>query len=247
MAPLWTQLGASILAIIGCSSVANAAAAFVDGKVDFVDPSSRVQAQTWYRIYGDLKTSKRPPLVVLHGGPGIPSDYLWPLSTLTEKYGVPVVVYDQIGNGRSTHLRDRSGDTKFWTEELFRNELDNLLSKLGINEKQYDILGHSWGGMLGSAFATYKPKNLRRLVIYSSPASMDDWIKSANRLRAELPQDVQNILTREEKAGRVTSKEYLAATNVYYERHLCRVLPFPTELQMSLKWIEEDPTVYMTM
>ncbi|EEB97771.1 hypothetical protein MPER_02841, partial [Moniliophthora perniciosa FA553] len=37
------------------------------GTVDFV-VGERV-FQTWYRIVGDLKASKRRPLVTLHGGP----------------------------------------------------------------------------------------------------------------------------------------------------------------------------------
>jgi poly(3-hydroxybutyrate) depolymerase len=26
--------------------------------------------QTWYRVFGDLASGTKPPLVVLHGGPG---------------------------------------------------------------------------------------------------------------------------------------------------------------------------------
>ncbi|KIJ26792.1 hypothetical protein M422DRAFT_272136 [Sphaerobolus stellatus SS14] len=43
---------------------------------------------------------------------------------LVSKYGLPVIVYDQIGNGKSTHVREKTGDGSFWTEELFCDELD---------------------------------------------------------------------------------------------------------------------------
>lgn len=33
----------------------------------------------------------------------------------------------------------------------------------------------------------------------------------------------------------------------FYKRHLCRVWPFPPEVQASLDWLAKDDTVYMTM
>ncbi len=59
-----------------------------------------------------------------HGGPGCSHDYVLALAQLAET-GRPVIHYDQIGGGRSTHLPDRGGD--FWTVGLFFDELDNLL------------------------------------------------------------------------------------------------------------------------
>ncbi|MGZ4596740.1 MAG: alpha/beta fold hydrolase, partial [Actinomycetes bacterium] len=64
-------------------------------------------SQTWYRIDGDLHGADGPaPLVVLHGGPGATHDYLTPLAELARD-GRAVVLYDQLGNGRSTHHPDR--------------------------------------------------------------------------------------------------------------------------------------------
>src|SRR5689334_13213374 len=57
-------------------------------------PGGRV----WYSIVGGgLGT----PLLVVHGGPGIPSRYLAPLSQLADQR--PVIFYDQLGAGRSDH------------------------------------------------------------------------------------------------------------------------------------------------
>lgn len=58
-------------------------------------------------------------------------------------HSIPIVFYDQIGNGESTHIKDKPAD--FWNPELFMDELDNLLKHLGIYEN-FDLLGHSWGG-----------------------------------------------------------------------------------------------------
>jgi pimeloyl-ACP methyl ester carboxylesterase len=83
-------------------------------------------------------------------------------------------MYDQLGIGKSTHLPEKMGDGKFWTVELFLAELNNLLSHLGIKD-DYDLLGQSWGGMLGASHAILQPKELHRLVIADSPADMKMW------------------------------------------------------------------------
>jgi L-proline amide hydrolase len=198
--------------------------------------------RTWYRVTGDLGGPK-PPLVTLHGGPGGSHDYLENLARLAAD-GRAVVHYDQIGGGRSTHLKDKAPD--FWTVGLFLDELDNLLAHLGI-DKRYHLLGQSWGGMLGAEHAVRRPKGLSSLVIADSPASMELWVQEADRLRLALPPDVQATLVKHEAAGTTSSPDYAKAVRVFYERHLCRAKPWPEELDRSFAVMEEDPTVYHTM
>ena len=199
-------------------------------------------AKTWYRITGDLD-SGIIPLVVAHGGPGCTHDYLLRLTALA-RTGRPVIHYDQLGNGRSTHLPN--ADPSYWTPELFVAELDNLLTGLGIADS-YHLLGQSWGGMLGAEFAVRRPAGLRRLVIANSPASMPLWSEAAGSLRAELPAAVNETLLEHERAGTTDSPEYLQAMRVFYDRHVCRVVPNPPEVAASFAAIDNDPTVYTTM
>jgi L-proline amide hydrolase len=199
-------------------------------------------AETWYRITGDLD-SGIVPLVVAHGGPGCTHDYLLRLTALA-RTGRPVIHYDQLGNGRSTHLPN--ADPSYWTPELFVAELDNLLTGLGIADS-YHLLGQSWGGMLGAEFAVRRPAGLRRLVIANSPASMPLWSEAAGSLRAELAAAVNETLLEHERAGTTDSPEYRQAMLVFYDRHVCRVVPNPPEVAASLAAIDNDPTVYTTM
>jgi L-proline amide hydrolase len=199
--------------------------------------------RSWYRITGALDAGK-PPLIVLHGGPGCSHDYVDSLKELAVT-GRAVVHYDQIGGGRSSHLPDKGAE--FWTVSLFLDELNNLLRHLGIAESGYHVFGQSWGGMLGAEFAVTQPAGLRALVIADSPASMETWVSEANRLRLGLPAEVQAALTRHERAGTTGSAEYEAAVAVFYAKHLCRIQPMPEEVARTFAMLAEDPTVYHMM
>lgn len=197
---------------------------------------------TWYRVVGDLKSSKTP-VMVLHGGPGAGHNYCEPIAEVLAQTGRAAVLYDQIGCGNSTHLPDKPKE--FWTPELFMEELVLLTEHLGISNK-YDIVGQSWGGMLGMQFAISKPKGLNAMVIADSPASMEVWVSEANKLRKELPPEVEATLLKHEAAETTEDPEYVAAVDVFYSRHLCRI-PQPPYVLASFEQLAADPTVYHTM
>ncbi|MDX1890585.1 proline iminopeptidase-family hydrolase [Mycolicibacterium sp. 050158] len=200
--------------------------------------------QTWVQI--TTPNQPRPdalPLFVLHGGPGMAHDYVRNLAALAEETGRTVVHYDQIGCGRSTHLPDAPVD--FWQPGLFVDEFHAVRAALNID--RYHLLGQSWGGMLGAEIAVRGPEGLVSLAICNSPASMQLWVQAANELRALLPTDIRAALDAHEAAGTVTDPEYLAATQEFYRRHVCRVEPMPLDFVDSEKQMEAEPTVYHTM
>jgi L-proline amide hydrolase len=199
-------------------------------------------AETWYRLVGELHQDGPAPLVVLHGGPGASHDYLLPLTDLAEDRAV--VFYDQVGNGRSTHYPERGAD--FWTVELFVHELHNLVDALGIADRHH-VLGSSWGGFLAQEYALTHPTGLRSIVLADTAASFPDFVSEANRLRQELPSEVEATLKRHEDAGTTDDPEYEEACMVFYARHVCRLDPWPQELVDAFGWIDRDPTVYHTM
>ncbi len=202
--------------------------------------------QTWYRIDGDLRPGDPDvpaPLVILHGGPGATHEYLLALTDLAHD-GRAVVLYDQLGNGNSTHLRERGAD--FWTVDLFVRELTNLVQHLGIGDR-FHVLGQSWGGFLAQEYAFTQPPGLRSLVISNSAASFPDFVSVANELRKELPPGVDDTLRKHEDAGTTDDPEYAAACDVFYRRHLLRIDPWPDPVANSFAQIDADPTVYHTM
>ncbi|KAJ6599989.1 proline iminopeptidase protein [Mycena vulgaris] len=202
--------------------------------------------ETYYKLIGDVTTGVHGPLVVLHGGPGISHDYLIPLEDIASRSQYTTVIfYDQIGNGKSTHLPSK--DTSFWTIDLFIAELENLLAFFQIT-KCFNILGHSWGGKLASEFVVRRqPRGLRRLVLSSALASSKLRNEAIARLRPGLPEEVQAVFKKHEAAGTTKSEEYKAAMMVFYAKHVCRLQPIPPEFLYSINLADEDSTVLEVM
>jgi L-proline amide hydrolase len=198
--------------------------------------------ETWFRVTGDLR-SGRTPIILLHGGPGAAHNYIDAYKLLARD-GRAVVHYDQLGCGNSTLLPDKGGD--FWTVQLFIDELENLVDHLGVRDG-FHVLGQSWGGMLGAEYGVRRPKGLKSLTIANSPASMALWMSEAARMRSLMPQDIQDALNKHEAAETTADPEYQAATMWVYERHVCRVVPFPPEVTETFDQVARNPTVYNVM
>ena len=196
--------------------------------------------RTWYRIVGNGEEPGKLPLLVLHGGPGASHDYLEPLEAMANT-GRRVIFYDQLGGGNSDHPHNPS----MWTVELFVEELGAVRKALALDHLH--ILGQSWGGMLGMEYALTQPSRLASLTIADSPASMIQWVSEANRLRAQLPPEVQQTLLHHEQNGTTDSREYQDAMLVYYRRHVCRVDPWPDCVTRTFEKLAQYPEVYNTM
>lgn len=194
----------------------------------------------WYRIVGDHDEPGKLPLLCLHGGPGASHDYLQPLEAMAAT-GRRVIFYDQLGGGNSDHPHNPA----LWTVPLFVEEVGVVRQALGL--QRVHILGQSWGGMLAMEYALTQPRGLASLILADTPASMPQWVSEANRLRAELPLEVQQVLQKHEQAGTTDDPEYQKATDEYYHRYLYRGDTRPDYVQRSLDKLAQYPEVYNTM
>lgn len=190
--------------------------------------------RVWYRIVG---AGRGIPLLTLHGGPGAPHDYLQPLEGLARER--PVIFYDQLGCGRS----DRPASKSLWKVARFVRELAEVRRALRL--ERVHILGQSWGTMLATDYMLTRPAGVAS-VIFADPAiSIPRWIADANRLRRNLPKEVQATLRRHEKDGDTSCIEYEAASFEFYRRHVCRLHPWPRPLHEMLRRIGNE--VYNAM
>lgn len=196
--------------------------------------------KTWYRIVGDKEGAGKFPLLCLHGGPGMTHDYLETLEALADT-GRHVIFYDQLGGGNSDHPHNPA----LWNMDLFVEEVGAVRESLGLDK--IHLLGQSWGGFLAQEYMLTKPSGVQSLILANSAASTERWIAEANRLRAELPAEIQATLKQHEDAGTTVDPAYVSATDVYYRRHLCRLDPWPDGFNRTMQKLGQDPEVYATL
>ena len=82
-------------------------------------------------------------ILVVHGGPGVPCNYVRDAHLRYADQGYRVVSWDQLGCGES----DRPDDDSLWTVERYTQEMETVRSALGLG--RVAVVGNSWGGMLG--------------------------------------------------------------------------------------------------
>jgi proline iminopeptidase len=98
-----------------------------------------------------------PVIIVVHGGPGWDYRGLLPLKDLSNEYSV--VFYDQKGTGLSPRA-----DPGEITLESSLEDLDSIIAHFGKGRK-VDLIGHSWGAMLVTAYLGRHPERVSHAVL----------------------------------------------------------------------------------
>jgi L-proline amide hydrolase len=191
--------------------------------------------RTWFRFVGDLNSADTP-LLALHGGPGSTHNYFGPLEGLASER--PVVLYDQIGCGKS----DRPQDIE-WNVDVFRDEVAAVREQLGL--ERIHLLGTSWGGMLAQEHVLSGAQGIVSLTLSSTLANLALWNEEQLKLKAQLPADVIEVLDRHEAAGTYDDPEYEEAMQSYMDRHFYRGPKPRPELESMAKG--RAPDVYRAM
>jgi proline iminopeptidase len=183
----------------------------------------------WYRIVGE---GDKTPLLLLHGGPGVPSYYLNPLAALSKDR--PVIFFDQLGCGRS----HRDVDTTLMTVESYVEQLEQLRKTLGLNE--FYLYGQSWGTMLGVDYYLKYPKAIKALILSSPALSASMWTKDAEDLIATLPDSIQAAIKTNVEYGTYDSPEYQHAISVYYQNFVAKKLPWDANMDSTFAGMNEE-------
>lgn len=168
-----------------------------------------------------------PPLVAVHGGPGLD---LQPFKPTLPQLGdrAEVVLYDQRGCGRS-----ESGPP----EQLC--DLDTHIAdlegvRIACGFERMTLLGHSFGAYLAVAYAAIHPRRLNRLILVcpaaprpETPEELHRWHEHLTpEMRREIGRVSKSALPPDEKANRrltVTLPLYFArqeALNEFRRREI---------------------------
>jgi proline iminopeptidase len=172
--------------------------------------------------------SSKTPLVYINGGPGG--------TFLDENHGISalsndrdIILYDQLGSFHSPAPFDLS----LTPMERFVDELQSVLDYYEL--EQAVLLGHSFGGSVAIDFCLTHPDRVDA-VIFSSPLiSTPLWLDDANYLLSKMPDREREIIEAELKHGNADPEEFKAAEKLFYQRHLCRLDPWPDRLLQSFE------------
>ena len=172
-----------------------------------------LEYKTYYRVVGK-NTGNKKPLVLLHGGPGSTHNYFEVLDRIAEEDGRQLVMYDQIGCGNS-YVENRPD---LWNSKVWIEELIELRKHLGLDE--IHLLGQSWGGMQTLEYVcNYKPEGLKSIILSSTLPASWLWAEEAQRMIAQMPQDMQDAIKKATESGDYSSPEYQAAEAEYMRLH----------------------------
>ena len=162
----------------GCTSVTPTVE--FDPSLDFVE----LQGYRFHvRTFGDKQL---PPVIVVHGGPGGDSKYLYPLQDLAKHHHV--IFYDQRGTGLSPRVNKES-----LTLQSSLDDLHSIVSHYG-GGAPVKLIGHSWGAMLVVGYLGAHPDKVSHAVVVEpgilNPASAVAFVnrfKASQAIRDALP------------------------------------------------------------
>lgn len=162
-----------------------------------VEADDGVRLRTWTTG----TPSGRPPVILLHGGPGL-WDYLEPVARMLEPLTV-VHRFDQRGCGGSGASGDPAADFTF---ARYLADIESLRRHWG--HEAWSVVGHSFGATLAFAYAVARPDRTTALG-YLSGVGVGDWRgpTEAEVARRMTPQQRRRLAELEERRDRSKAEE----------------------------------------
>lgn len=160
--------------------------------------------KTFYKTFG-----KGKPLLIINGGPGMNSNGFEPLARKLAPNHM-VILYDQRGTGKSVL---KNLNPKTITMQLMADDIEAIRKHLKI--EKWHILGHSFGGMMASYYATLYPQHIDKLIL-SASGGIDLGLLSY------VPQSTNSKLTQTERDSLAYWNAKIAAGDNSYQTRLGR-------------------------
>lgn len=132
--------------------------------------------------------TKEPPIIVLHGGPGMDQSYLLPQMLELAK-DREVIFYDQRGSGKSS---EQPLDPSQINMKRFVQDLEAVRKYFGY--QKIILLGHSWGGMLAAEYAIAYPQHVDALILLNSVPLTSEGFQEFGKEYARRTVDIQKQL-----------------------------------------------------
>jgi len=184
-----------------------------------------------YRIYRPelLRSTSELPLLVLHGGPSLPSSYLYPL--IDQVRDRSIIFYDQLGCGQS----DGPKDLNLYSISNSVDDLEALIKALDI--PRFHLYGHSFGGVVAYEYI----KRIAERPQYEQNSSNENnkghvcqsIIISNSSTSVAMSNEESDCILQELEEGLATQDASIV-NDAFWKRSQCRLEQTPTVLQEAI-------------
>jgi proline iminopeptidase len=198
--------------------------------------------KVWTKRIGNNPTIK---VLLLHGGPGVTHEYFEAADSFFPGASIEYYYYDQLGS----YYSDQPDMAKLNSLPRFVDEVEQVRKALGLDKKNFYLLGTSWGGLLAMEYALKYPQNLKGLVISNMMASIPAYNDYARKvIMPKMDQKALAEIKKLEAAGKYEDPRYMELLMQYhYVDHLLRMPPdqWPDPVLRAFKHM--NPKVYIPM
>ncbi len=160
----------------------------------------------WYETEGEGE-----PLLLIPGGPGNSHTYFHPwFSALAKNF--KIIYYDAFGRGKS----ERAKSSEEYTFKHDVEEVEGLRKALGF--QKWNVLGHSYGGMVAQQYAISYPNSVNKLILMSTFYSGEMWQANDNssnhEIKNQFPEVWEKIMKLRNEGKSSSSREHINTYNV---------------------------------
>jgi proline iminopeptidase len=198
--------------------------------------------KVWTKRTGD---NPRVKVLLLHGGPGGTHEYFEIFDKYLPKESFEYYYYDQLGS----HKSDQPDQPDLWEVDRFVDEVEQVRKALNLNQENFVLYGHSWGGALAIEYALAHQQNLKAMVISDMMASIPAYNEYAKKtLMPAMDQKVLAEVQKLEAEGKYTEPRYMELLMPnFYEHHLLRMpsAKWPEPVQRSFQHM--NAKIYVPM
>ena len=198
--------------------------------------------RVWTKRVGNNPTAR---VLLLHGGPGTTHEYFEACDSYFPAAGIEYYYYDQLGSAYS----DQPDEPGLWEVPRFVEEVEQVRRALGLDRRNFFLLGHSWGGVLSIEYALKYQQHLKGLVISNMMASIPAYNQYARDvLMPAMDQSALSEIKRMEEAGEHEDPRYMALLmEHHYVRHVLRLPADQWPDPVSRAFRHLNPSVYVPM
>jgi len=256
MRSLVVLIGALIGLLVGCSEKSapqlNAQTSYFDqtGRDDVLSGGVKMVAvdtpkgtfHVWTKRTGN---NPRVKLLLLHGGPGFTHEYFECFDSFLPQEGIEYYYYDQLGS----YYSDQPDDSSLWDTARFVEEVEEVRTALGLDQNNFYLLGHSWGGILAMEYALKYQDHMKALVISNMMSNIPDYSAYAKTVfKASMDPNVLDEVLKIEAAQDYANPHYMELLIPHhYEHHVIRIpyAQWPDPVLRAFKHM--NPAVYIPM